>query len=518
MSNSSSSLIPWLAGALAVLLGPALAFAQVPSSAYRVETVHGPRGIAPEISAVAFGHDGKLYATFRRGYIYSYDPESKRWRRFAESLHNPLGIAKGDKPGEFLVAQVPELTRVADTDGDGTADLFETVSDGWGLSGNYHEYIAGPVRDRQGNLYVSLGLSSGNADPRPPVRGELTRRPRKALQPVAGKVNSMGHYSPTRYRGCALQIRPDGSVRPFSCGFRQPNGIVASPEGEIFASDNQGGWVGTSPLHHVTDGAFHGHPASLNWHPEFLGINPVEADVAALDRSRKRPAILFPQGDMGGSTAGQAFDLTKGAFGPYAGQLFVAEWAYPRVLRVDFQKVRGEYQGAAFLFVEGNGLRMANNRMAFAPDGRSLYIAQTSRIWSSTEGLQRIVWQGESPFDILTMRLTREGFDVTFTKPADSESATNPANYSMTRYFYLYHSSYGSPKTDITPVDVSAVTISDDGFRASLAVDDLREGWLYDLRPSSIRSRDGEPLATKIAAYTLNRLPEIRGRPMRDDR
>ena len=271
-------------------------------------------------------------------------------------------------------------------------------------------------------------------------------------------------------------------------------------------ADNQGGWVGTSPLHHVTDGAFHGHPASLHWHAEFLGVNPVEADVAELDRRRKKPAILFPQGEMGGSTAGPAFDLTAGAFGPYAGQLFVAEWTYPRVLRVDLQKVRGEYQGAAFLFVEGNGLRMANNRLAFSPDGSSLYVAQTARIWGSTEGLQRIVWQGSVPLDILTMKLTKSGFALTFTKPLEEKSARQAANYSLTRYYYRYHASYGSPKTELTPVRVSDVSVSDDGLRVSLGVSDLREGWLYDLRPSGIYGRDGESLATTIAAYTLNRL------------
>lgn len=497
-----------IGAALAVgALGCAAAVrAQVPSSAYKVETIAGPRDVAPEVTAVDFGHDGKLYAAFRRGHIYSFDPRSNRWRRFAEGLHTPLGIAKGDRPGEFLVAQVPELTRVADTDGDGTADQFETVSDGWGLSGNYHEFIAGPVRDTEGNLYVSLGLASGNADPRPPVRGELTRRPRRAADPVEGKVNRVGHYSPVPYRGCALQISPAGSVRAFACGFRQPNGIVASPAGDVFVADNQGGWVGTSPLHHVTDGAFHGHPASLHWHPEFLGVNPVEADVAELDRRRKKPAILFPQGEMGGSTAGPAFDLTGGAFGPYAGQLFVAEWTYPRVLRVDLQRVQGEYQGAAFLFVEGNGLRMANNRLAFSPDGSSLYVAQTARIWGSTEGLQRIVWQGSVPLDILTMKLTKSGFDLTFTKPLDEESARQAANYSLTRYYYRYHASYGSPKTELTPVRVSSVAVSDDGLRVSLGVSDLREGWLYDLRPSGIYGRDGALLATTIAAYTLNRL------------
>ena len=106
------------------------------------------------------------------------------------------------------------------------------------------------------------------------------------------------------------------------------------------------------------------------------------------------------------------------------------------------------------------------------------------------------------------MKLTREGFDLTFTKPADRESAAARNHYSVTRYYYRYHSAYGSPKTEITPVEVGSVSVSEDGLRASLVVDDLREGWLYDLRPISIRSESGEPLAARMAAYTLNRLVE----------
>ena len=479
---------------------------QVLPSSYKVETVRGPRGIHPEFCSIDFAPDGKLYAAFRRGYVYSFDPRSERWSKFAEGLHTPLGILAGGK-GEFFVAQVPELTRVVDTDDDGAADLFETISDGWGLSGNYHEYIAGPVRDRDGNFYVSLGLASGNADPREPARGELSRKPRRAAEPLPGKVNRIGHYSPAPYRGCALRIAADsGALSVFSCGFRQPNGIVMSPAGDIFAVDNQGGWVGTSPLHHVTLNAFHGHPASLPWHPDFLGVNPVEADVAELDARRKKPAILFPQNDMGGSSAQPLFDLTDGAFGPYAGQLFVAEWTYPRIYRVFLEKVQGEWQGAAFPFIDGNGLRMANNRLAFSPDGKALYVAQTSRIWGSTEGLQRVVYQGRVPFDILAMKLTKTGFALTFTKPLDRATAGEASNYSFTHYYYRYHAAYGSPKTEVTPATVRRAVVSPDGLEVSLTLDKLVPGRVYDLRPSNILSDAGEPLTTGMAAYTLNRL------------
>ena len=176
--------------------------------------------------------------------------------------------------------------------------------------------------------------------------------------------------------------------------------------------------------------------------------------------------------------------------------------------RVDLEKVGGEYQGASFLFIDGNGMRTGTNRMAFAPDGKSLYVCQTSRIWGSGEGLQRIVYTGKPPMDILTMRLTKTGFDLTFTKPIDTAGARNPASYSFTHYYYRYHGQYGSPKTDVTPVKVTGVTVSSDGMRASLTLESLVPGRVYELRPSRLQSASGAPLVTRLAAYTLNRLKD----------
>jgi glucose/arabinose dehydrogenase len=481
--------------------------AQAPADSYRVETIPTPQGIAPEVGGIAFAPDGRLAAAFRRGYIYLLDTGSRRWTKFAEGLQTPLGILPG-KPGEFFVAHLPELTRVADTDGDGEADVYETIADSWGMSGNYHEFLYGPVHDAQGNLYIALGCASNGAEPRPPVRGEMTTRGRAAREAKAGMIGRVGHYSPVRYRGCVVKVSPEGKLDRVSCGLRQPNGLVVSPEGDLFVTDNQGDWVGTSPLHHVTQDDFHGHPASLNWDPAFEGRDPVEATVDELAKRRKMPAIQFPQNDMAGSVTQPLYDLTGGEFGPYAGQMFVAEWTYPRILRADLEKVGGEWQGASFLFVEGNGLRTGNNRIAFAPDGKSLYVCQTSRIWGSGEGIQRILWTGKAPMDILNMRLTKTGFDLTFTKPVDRPSASSPGAYSLTHYYYLYHGQYGSPKTDVTPVKLKSVSVSEDGYRVALEVESLIPGRIYELRPARIRGADGSPLITRLAAYTLNRLKE----------
>jgi len=481
--------------------------AQVPADSYRVETIQTPQGIAPEVGGITFAPDGRLAAAFRRGYIYLLDTASRRWTKFAEGLQTPLGIMAG-KPGEFFVVHLPELTRIADTDGDGEADVYETIADTWGMSGNYHEFIYGPVLDRERNIYIALGCSSNGAEPRPPVRGEMTDRGRAARSPKPGTIGKVGHYSPVPYRGCVVRITPAGRFERVSCGLRQPNGLVVSPEGDVFVTDNQGDWVGTSPLHHVTPGAFHGHPSSLNWDPSFAGRDPVEATVEELAARRKMPAIQFPQNDMAGSVAQPLYDLTEGRFGPYAGQMFLAEWTYPRILRADLEKVGGEWQGASFLFLEGNGLRTGNNRIAFAPDGKSLYVCQTSRIWGSGEGIQRILWNGKTPMDISRMRLTKTGFELTFTKPVDRESASSPEAYSVSHYYYLYHGQYGSPKTDITPVKVTGVTVSGDGRRVSLSLEKLIPGRVYELRPGRIRGADGSTLITRLAAYTLNRLKD----------
>ncbi|MGH9340000.1 MAG: DUF7133 domain-containing protein [Acidobacteriota bacterium] len=485
---------------------PPPAAAQAPEEYYRVETVATPEGIAPEVSAIAFRNDGSLIACFRRGQVYILDPAASEWKEFASGLHTPLGVMPG-RPGELFIAQVPELTRVVDTDADGRADLYETISDDWGLTGNYHEFVAGPLRDAQGNFYISVGCTSDNAEVTLPVRGEFTERGHRAAEQREGIINKVDHYSPVPYRGWILKITPEGKMLPFASGFRQPNGICFNSESDLFSVDNQGEWVGTSPLHHVTQGRFYGHPASLNWRPDFKGKDPVEVPVETVAELRTPPAIQFPQNDMAGSVAQPLFDTTAGKFGPYSGQLFVAEWTYPRILRVDLEKVGGEYQGACFIFLEGNGLHTGNNRLAFAPDG-SLYVAQTSRMWGASEGLQRIVWTGKPPLDILRMRLTETGFELTFTKPVNAATAKDPSAYSMTHYYYRYHSDYGSPKTDVTPVKISNVDISPDGRRVVLTVDQLVAGRVYELRPGRIESAQGDRLITRIAAYTLNRLKD----------
>ena len=476
---------------------------------YRIETVAVPSGIALEVGGMAFNTDGSLMVCTRRGEIWRYVNAAlqaecakpglnraamlkaaattassgglpphlggfgDRWERFATGLHEPLGLLAG-KPGEVFVVQRSELTRIADTDGDGQADLFETLDQNCGVSASQHAYIFGPVRDKEGNLW--------------------------------GAISGIGVSGPGKYFGWSFKVTPKGEFIPWSKGLRSPNGLCMTPDGDLFITDNQGEWMGTSPLHHVSKDAFHGHPQALKWDPNFTG-EWNKAPAEQLAKLRKLPAIQFPYGTMGQSLAEPVVDTTAGKFGPFAGQMFVADESKCLVVRVALEKVDGEWQGACLPF--RSGFQGGNNRAAFAPDG-SLYLGQTDRGWGSTGGksfgLQRLVWSGEVPFEIETMKLTPDGFDVRFTRPVDKSAAATPANWSLSHYHYLYRQAYGSPQQDITPVKVAAATVSADGRTVRLKLPELRAGKLYELHHTNLRAADGTAPLHTSAYYTLNRV------------
>src|SRR5690606_40410256 len=106
-----------------------------------------------------------------RGEIMIFDPQKKEWKLFGTGLQEPLGMLVVNE-SELLVMQLPELTRIKDTDGDGMADSYETVYDGFGMTGNYHEFVYGPVKDSDGNLYFALNSSSAGGRISTELRGD----------------------------------------------------------------------------------------------------------------------------------------------------------------------------------------------------------------------------------------------------------------------------------------------------------------------------------------------------------
>lgn len=477
--------------------------------AYTVETIQMPEGLTAETGGITFLPDGRLVACFIRGEVMIYNPKTKEWKLFAEGLHEPLGII-AQSESEMIIMQRPELTRVKDTDGDGQADLYEKVSDDFGLSGNYHEFNYGPVKDKDGNLFISLNTASPGGNVKPEIRGKLN---------PLGRDNQPGlyeMYSVVPNRGWVLKISPDGKLHPYASGLRSPNGLGFDKKGNLFVTDNQSDWVETSTLYHIKEGHFYGHPASLIWNKGWKRGNPFVIPLNELDSMRTKAAVLFPQGIMANSPSQPLSDLTEGKFGPFAGQLFIGEMNRDRIVRVMLEEVGGELQGACIPFIDGHGLRKGNNRLAFSPDG-SLWVGQIAFGWSGDRGIQRIVYNGTPPADIYSMNLTKDGFDLTFTQALDKAKALNPEHYQFRHYYYKYQrkpKNEGADKStqqDIRDVPVKHIKISSDRKKVSVTLGELKPGYIYELKLGDITSAEGKPLANKLICYTLNNLLSVKG-------
>lgn len=481
-----------------ILLSIVLVFASVASAApdetqpssfppgYLLETIATPEGVQFGVAGLDVAPNGDVYAATRFGDVWRY--RGGTWSLFADGLHEPTGLLVEPKTGHVLVNQKPEFTRLIDEDNDGTADLYQCVSDAFGFSGNYHEFNFGPVMDSKGNLYATLNLGHGGG---------------KSI-----KGSTMSIAAP--YRGTCYKVSAGGSVHgPVSWGLRSPAGIGIDPRNDdLFYTDNQGDWNASSSLHHITPGRFHGHPASLVDHPDFQDrdLNAISDDD--YDKLRKRPAVWIPHGELANSPGNPVVNVTGGKFGPFEGQLFVGDQTRSNLFRCVLEKVDGEYQGAAIEFLKH--LQCGAIRIAFAPDG-SLWVGQTSRGWGSAGGkpfgVQRITYDGKTvPFEMQTVSLTRDGFDITYTKPVDPKAAADLEGIHVKHWGYMYHAKYGSPKVDETTVKATNATVSADGRTVSVKLPTLVKGRVYAITLTSITSGAGEKLTNKTAYYTLNRL------------
>ncbi len=459
---------------------------------YSVEDVPLPDGLTAEIGGMDFMPDGRMIVAFHRGEIMTYDLKEETWELFAEGLHDPLGILSLNN-WEVLVMQRPELTRLVDNDDDGEAEEYLVATDDFGLSGNYHEFAYGPAYNGK-DLYIALNCASKNAGIWDEVRGEVN---------MLGEVAGM--YSAVEYRGWVMKLRPDGVLEPVASGFRSPDGIGFDLEGNLFVTDNQGDWLGTSKLYHIEEGNFYGQISSLVWREGWSG-DPEEMPVATLDSMRTRAAVLFPHNIMSNSPTQPLVIPEDNNFGPFAGQFLVGEMDFPRIMRVMLEKVNGQFQGACTSFIDSAGLTIGNHRMVFGPDG-NLWVGKSAYVWVGDRGIQRIRYNGGMPMDVLRMNATPQGFKLTFTRPVDRSMAENASNYQFTHYYYAYHQEYGSPRMDEQTVAVKQVQISEDGKEVTLTLDKMTPGYVYDLQIGQLNSVEGVALKNNRLFYTLNELP-----------
>lgn len=487
---------------------------------YRLTSIYMPDDVVIECGGLDILPDGRPIACTRRGDVYIIDGAYKepcfdaKFTKFASGLHEPLGLAVrrekigGKEISAVYCVQRGELTRLVDTDGDDIADRYETVSDAWGVSGNYHEFAFGPKFDRNGDAWVTLNV---------------------------GFCGSLGKAL-GKWRGWALKIKPgDSSERdapasawsaiPICDGLRSPNGIGEWIDGTMFYLDNQGDFVATNRMAPLLAGSYAGHPAGLRWRENY--------DPSASKPEPTPATIWFPYKKMGQSAAdfllynpAEVIAQSKSKvgdrkspppFGPFQGQVFVGDQTLCTINRVTIEKIDGVYQGACYPFRQG--LQCGVNRLAWGQDG-SMFVGQTDRGWGSIGrkrfGIERLAWTGKVPFEVKEMRIKPDGFELEFTMDVDEATATNLESYTCSSYTYIYHATYGSPEVQTKKHEITGASLVNP-HTVRLTLDEVRSGgvgFVHELAMAGVRSKpDGDatearPLLHPVAYYTVQRVPK----------
>jgi len=462
------------------------------SEFFEISTVPIPDNIKLEVGGLAFDDQGRLGVTTRRGELWIItDPESSKpsFKRFAQGFHEPLGLAF--RNGSYYFSQRGELTKATDLNKDGVGDKFENIAT-WDLAGNYHEYAYGPKFLPDGNMLIALNLG------------------------WTGRGNSLSKWS-----GWIMLVTPEGDMTPFATGMRSPAGMGFNRAGDFFYTDNQGDWVGSGRMTHIEKGDFAGHPEGLKWtgedhSPLTLKLEDIKDDYETTlfdyaqeeESSLKPPSIWFPHTLMGISTSD--ISIVSDAWTPFAGQLLVGDQGHSKIMRIYQEKIDGVYQGICFPFREGFSSGLL--RMEWAPNGETLYVGMTNRGWASTGkspyGIQRLNWNGKIPFEMKSVNIMPEGFEITFTKEVDRRSAANPDSYSITDFSFKYHHLYGSPPINSEDRTIYKVEVAQDNLSARLYVEGLRLGYVNEIKATGIKSKNGNSLLHNLGYYTINRIPE----------
>ncbi|PYC63894.1 hypothetical protein C7C45_31230 [Micromonospora arborensis] len=444
-----------------------------------------PTGFQPKVTGMDWLADGRLVictwggsdqsGTSQDGEVWilgntggSTSPGTVTTKKIAGGLKEPMGLKVVD--GVVYVSEKQRLTRLVNTGGDEVAERLETVAT-WPYGGKFHEFAFGLLY-QDGFFYVNLSVSIDY--------GGATTVPQ-----------------PAPNRGTTIKVSKDtGAVSYVAGGLRTPHGIGWGPEGGIFVTDNQGGWLPSSKLLHVKQGRFFNHymtPAGP------FDSNPVTP-----------PVLWMPQNEIANSPSTPLY-LTNGR---YAGQFVIGDVTYGGLQRAFVEKVNGEYQGALFRLTQG--LEAGVSEVNLGPDG-AIYVGGLGADgnWGQSGklsyGLQKLTPNSTTAFEMLAMRATTAGFEVEYTQPVSAETAADlAAHYKIKQWRYEATANYGGPKIDEETLTVTSATLSADGRKVTLAVAGRKAGRVVHLRsPRPFTSTSGQSLWSTEAWYTLNAIPGV---------
>ncbi len=363
------------------------------------------------------------------------------WRRFASGMHQTLGLVVDE--GQIFVLGRDQITRLHDLNGDGEADFYECIANGYTTSTSGHDYICGLQRDKAGNFFTASSKQG------------------------------------------LLRISPDGKqVDVLATGFRNPDGLGLYPDGALTVPCSEGEWTPASMICLVRPGvpspplAKHGAPigARDQTKPPYFGYggpkNNEPPDV---------PLVYLPRG-IDNSSGGQTY-IAGERWGPLQGRMLHFSYGACAHFLLLRDEVNGRPQGGV---VPLPGEFMSGvHRGRFSPTDGQLYVTGMGG-WG-TYGVadacfQRVRYTGEPVQLPNSFHVHQNGILIGFTAPVDRDVAGQAKNYFAQAWNYRYSAAYGSPEFSPRhhgvpghdPWAIRSAQIGDDGRSVFLEIPELQ--------------------------------------------
>ena len=366
------------------------------------------------------------------------------WSRFASGLHEPMTCAIRDE--QIYVFDRNGIWRLRDTDGDGEADVHELFSNAFAQTADMREFPSTIRLAPKGEFVIGKGGQEAT---------------------TIGKHN-----------GSILRISADGQTATLlGHGFRQPNLSVNPRTGLVVASDQQGQYIPSTPLHIVKDDQFYGFLSDK------LPKEKYPAPIA-------EPLTWIPHA-VNASALSQVW-LFDAKMGPLNDEMVQVCFNKPDLLRVLWNH-RGSRPQASVVSIASDFATPPLNGSVSPADGQ-LYIAGFQIAgWGNTlktlTGIERVRHTGAPSLTPREIVPTDRGILLRFDVALDPAKATNPDNYSLATWHYKRAYTYGSAqykadgKTGNDWLTASSAYLSQDGKSVFIGVpglkpvEQLRIGW-----------------------------------------
>jgi hypothetical protein len=380
--------------------------------------------------------------------------EKLTWRRFATGLHQPLGLRV--RQGRVYVLGRDQITRLQDANGDGEADFYENFFNGINTSTGGHDYVTSLEKDTNGNFYY--------VDPR-----------------GVHRVAANGSKQET-----------------IASGWRNPNGMGASPDGQVITvAPQEGEWTPSSAIAEARSGGWYGYGG-----PKKTPERPLGYDT---------PLCWIPHSVD--NSGGSQLWVTSERWGPLNGQMLHFSFGRCAQFLVLREIVDGISQGA-LVPLPGKFLSGAM-RGAFNPRDGQLYVVG-SRGWQTSAArdgcLQRVRYTGKDPVVPVEYHAHSNGLRLTFTTHLDHTAAGDAGSYAVTQWNYRYAAKYGSKDYSVINPDkegrdtleVRSAKLLSDGRTVFLEIPGLQPVMQWELK-YSLNTTEGKTVRSQLHG-TINKL------------